>query len=337
MADSTNLDRESYTVRRFVVDHCAVSLGDEYADTFRRDLLRMLDEVREAERERIVGIVEERAENGEPVAKLVRAIRRRGNDQTSGNAAEPSAVVTEQHAPARAPEEAGTISRTKVKHPWANVVATAVCVVDGSATQHDLVVAVRAMQDKAYGMPRSAEAKCKRCGRTLYDVELPSGECHNADLCDDLCDDRVRRSDPAHLFSPSATYDGSTVIGRLRQWTGDRSNEAKPAVAACSECGATSGSFCASLVDGKPLCFPECRPRSDKATTDHAYVHDERVIATWPRRESDPSAYDIQRLHLADAYRQGWRSEVTLLVENAELRREIDRLKRRSSHAKGEK
>ena len=45
-----SLDAESYTVRRFVTDHCA-ALGAEYEADFRKDLLRMLDEVRRAERE----------------------------------------------------------------------------------------------------------------------------------------------------------------------------------------------------------------------------------------------------------------------------------------------
>lgn len=48
---------------------------------------------------------------------------------------------------------------------------------------------------------RTAEAKCKRCGRTLYDVEQRSGECHNADFCDD----RVRRSNEATPTLEEAT------------------------------------------------------------------------------------------------------------------------------------
>lgn len=45
-----SLDAESYTVRRFVLDHCA-AIGAEYEADFRKDLLRMLDEVRRHERE----------------------------------------------------------------------------------------------------------------------------------------------------------------------------------------------------------------------------------------------------------------------------------------------
>lgn len=100
MADSTNLDRESYTVRRFVVDHCAVSLGDEYADTFRRDLLRMLAEVRREEREACARLCEGKADAffaqatredvdaGVGASVCARDIRRRGNDSTGRNDAE---------------------------------------------------------------------------------------------------------------------------------------------------------------------------------------------------------------------------------------------------------
>lgn len=42
---SPSLDAESYTVRRFVLDHCA-AIGAEYEADFRADLLRMLAEVR---------------------------------------------------------------------------------------------------------------------------------------------------------------------------------------------------------------------------------------------------------------------------------------------------
>ncbi len=46
---SPSLDGESYTVRRFVLDHCA-AIGAEYEADFRADLLRMLAEVRAEQR-----------------------------------------------------------------------------------------------------------------------------------------------------------------------------------------------------------------------------------------------------------------------------------------------
>jgi hypothetical protein len=46
-AEKRGIDRESYTVRRFVLDHCA-ALGAEYEEDFRKDLFRMLDEERDA-------------------------------------------------------------------------------------------------------------------------------------------------------------------------------------------------------------------------------------------------------------------------------------------------
>lgn len=65
------LDEESYTVRRFVLDHCA-ALGAEYASDFRKDLIRMLDEVRRHERD-------QRRESDptpkEPTYKVARARR----------------------------------------------------------------------------------------------------------------------------------------------------------------------------------------------------------------------------------------------------------------------
>jgi hypothetical protein len=48
--EKRGIDGESYTVRRFVLDHCA-ALGAEYEEDFRKDLLRMLAEVRAFERE----------------------------------------------------------------------------------------------------------------------------------------------------------------------------------------------------------------------------------------------------------------------------------------------
>jgi hypothetical protein len=45
--EKRGIDRESYTVRRFVLDHCA-ALGAEYEEDFRKDLLRMLDGERDA-------------------------------------------------------------------------------------------------------------------------------------------------------------------------------------------------------------------------------------------------------------------------------------------------